>query len=437
MGFAGVAAVAGLDLDLDAGLLHRAAGALGLRQVHDALGAGGAAASRTAARCASTAARNAASRPSGARCPWSSRSRCSSRTSASPTTSASGCGWRGCRDARPPPRWPRCSSGCSSVASGERRPGELSGGQEQRVSLARALVRRPRVLLLDEPFSQLDVDLRAQMRALVRELHDEADVTTLLVTHDREEAVELADRITVMLAGAAVGSGTPEEIYSAPPTLAAARFFGVGNEVTGVVVGGRFRGRPGRARDAERPLPTVRPCWWSVPRRSRLRGPVAGPGRGDPVRRVARRGRGAAGRRPAAAGARRRRCRAGRRRPGRRGLPAGARSGLRGGPVSRKVLLRAAVLVAVVAGLVLLQVLVGLPEPGRAPLDPRRSGPLGGAGVRAASTSGCACCRPARPRWSRSWVVRCSGSPWGCRSCCSARSLGGLVALHTGALAGA
>ncbi len=84
---------------------------------------------------------------------------------------------------------------------GDRRPDQLSGGQEQRVALARALVRRPRVLLLDEPFSQLDADLRSQMRELVRTLHDELDVTSLLVTHDREEAVELADQIVLMLDG--------------------------------------------------------------------------------------------------------------------------------------------------------------------------------------------------------------------------------------------
>ena len=109
---------------------------------------------------------------------------------------------------------------------GRRRVGELSGGQEQRVSLARALVLRPRVLLLDEPFSQLDADLRVEMRALVRGLHDETDVTTIFVTHDQEEAVELADEIVLMLDGQLAGRGTPEEFYLHPPTLAAARFFG-------------------------------------------------------------------------------------------------------------------------------------------------------------------------------------------------------------------
>ena len=126
---------------------------------------------------------------------------------------------------------------------GRRRVGELSGGQEQRVALARALVLRPRLLLLDEPFSQLDADLRAEMRALVRELHDEAELTTLFVTHDQDEAVELADTIVLMLEGRLAGEGPPETFYAAPPSLAAARFFGATNEVHGLVEAGCFRGR--------------------------------------------------------------------------------------------------------------------------------------------------------------------------------------------------
>ncbi len=133
---------------------------------------------------------------------------------------------------------------------GDRRPHELSGGQEQRVSLARALVQRPRVLLLDEPFSQLDAGLRAEMRRLVRELHDASGVTTLFVTHDREEAVEVADRIVLMLDGAVAGAGTPEEIYTRPPNLATARFFGVENELVGRVLDGWFRSADGSLRVA-------------------------------------------------------------------------------------------------------------------------------------------------------------------------------------------
>ncbi|MEJ7831992.1 MAG: ABC transporter ATP-binding protein [Nocardioides sp.] len=137
---------------------------------------------------------------------------------------------------------------------GDRYVHELSGGQEQRVSLARALVRRPRVLLLDEPFSQLDADLRGQMRTLVRELHDESEVTTLFVTHDRDEAVEIADRIVLMLNGRVAGVGSPEEIYTRPPNLATARFFGFVNEVRGRVADGHFRSADGTL---TLPLPTT------------------------------------------------------------------------------------------------------------------------------------------------------------------------------------
>lgn len=123
---------------------------------------------------------------------------------------------------------------------GDRRPHELSGGQEQRVALARALVLQPSLILLDEPFSQLDVPLRAEMRALVRNLHDSSGVTTLFVTHDQGEAVEIADQIVVMLDGKLEASGSPEELYAAPPTLASARFLGVGNELRGVASHGTF-----------------------------------------------------------------------------------------------------------------------------------------------------------------------------------------------------
>ncbi len=124
---------------------------------------------------------------------------------------------------------------------GDRGPGELSGGQEQRVALARALVLRPRVLLLDEPFSQLDVDLRAEMRALVRALHEEQDVITLFVTHDRDEAVEVADRVVLMIDGVAAGAGSPREIYTAPTTVAMASFLGFSGPLPGRVATGRFR----------------------------------------------------------------------------------------------------------------------------------------------------------------------------------------------------
>ncbi len=125
-------------------------------------------------------------------------------------------------------------------ALARRRVGELSGGQEQRVAVARALVLRPQVLLLDEPFSQLDAALRAEMRALIKDLHAESPVTTVFVTHDQAEAVEVADTIALMLDGRLAGLGPPEQFYLAPPSLAAARFFGVTNEITGTVRAGLF-----------------------------------------------------------------------------------------------------------------------------------------------------------------------------------------------------
>ncbi|MBC7375681.1 MAG: ABC transporter ATP-binding protein [Frankiales bacterium] len=124
----------------------------------------------------------------------------------------------------------------------ERRPGQLSGGQEQRVSLARALVVAPEVLLLDEPFSALDASLRVEVRQLVAELQREAGVTTLFVTHDQEEATVLADRVALVLDGRLVQLGTPRELYERPASLQVARFFGTANAFDGVVTGGVWRG---------------------------------------------------------------------------------------------------------------------------------------------------------------------------------------------------
>ena len=97
-----------------------------------------------------------------------------------------------------------------------RRPAQLSGGQRQRVALARALAIEPRMLLLDEPFGALDAQVRAELRRWLREVHRQAGVTTLLVTHDQEEALETADRIAVMNGGRVVQVGTPEAVYDAP-----------------------------------------------------------------------------------------------------------------------------------------------------------------------------------------------------------------------------
>jgi sulfate/thiosulfate transport system ATP-binding protein len=97
-------------------------------------------------------------------------------------------------------------------------PSQLSGGQRQRMALARALAVEPKVLLLDEPFGALDATVRAELRAWLRRLHDEQHVTTVLVTHDQEEAMEISDRIAVMSAGAVEQVGDPREIYDRPAT---------------------------------------------------------------------------------------------------------------------------------------------------------------------------------------------------------------------------
>jgi len=108
----------------------------------------------------------------------------------------------------------------------ERRPRELSGGQRQRVALGRALVRRPRVFLLDEPLSNLDARLRLEMRAELKRLHAEYRITTVYVTHDQEEAMALSDRVAVLNAGHVEQCGPPLELYRRPANLFVAGFVG-------------------------------------------------------------------------------------------------------------------------------------------------------------------------------------------------------------------
>ena len=121
---------------------------------------------------------------------------------------------------------------------GGRRPSQLSGGQLQRVALARALAYEPRVLLLDEPFGALDVRIRAQLRRSLRELQRRVGVTTLLVTHDQEEAFELADRIAVIERGRLIETGTPEDLYARPTSGWTASFVGAGSVLLGRVKDG-------------------------------------------------------------------------------------------------------------------------------------------------------------------------------------------------------
>ncbi|MET3662313.1 ABC transporter ATP-binding protein [Aquamicrobium ahrensii] len=107
-----------------------------------------------------------------------------------------------------------------------RRPHQLSGGQQQRVALARALARKPRLMLLDEPFSALDTSLRAAMRKMVAGVLEAAGVTTILVTHDQEEALSFADQVAVMRAGALMQAGSPRDLYLRPRNRMVAEFLG-------------------------------------------------------------------------------------------------------------------------------------------------------------------------------------------------------------------
>jgi multiple sugar transport system ATP-binding protein len=130
----------------------------------------------------------------------------------------------------------------------ERRPGELSGGERQRVALGRAIVRRPRVFLLDEPLSNLDANLRVEMRRLLADLHKRLETTTVYVTHDQTEALTLGQRVAVMNAGRIEQVGHPRDLYERPCNRFVAAFIGsppmsfVAGEIRGGVAGRRFAG---------------------------------------------------------------------------------------------------------------------------------------------------------------------------------------------------
>ena len=125
----------------------------------------------------------------------------------------------------------------------DRRPRDLSGGQRQRVALARSIIRHPQVFLMDEPLSNLDATLRVSMRAEIRRLQNELQVTTIYVTHDQIEAMTLADRVAVMRHGVIQQLGTPDEIYNDPATLFVAGFIGSPpmNLIPGMLENGDFR----------------------------------------------------------------------------------------------------------------------------------------------------------------------------------------------------
>ncbi|HZT17919.1 MAG TPA: ABC transporter ATP-binding protein [Dongiaceae bacterium] len=135
-----------------------------------------------------------------------------------------------------------------------RHPEALSGGQRQRVALARALVCEPRVLLLDEPLSALDADMRRQMQLFLKRLQRRVKTTFVFVTHDQEEAITMSDRIVVMNRGRIEQVGTPKEVYYAPRTAFVSGFFGDNNLIDGVATAG------GAVETPLGPLPTGAAC---------------------------------------------------------------------------------------------------------------------------------------------------------------------------------
>jgi ABC-type Fe3+/spermidine/putrescine transport system ATPase subunit len=155
----------------------------------------------------------------------------------------------------------------------DRYPQQLSGGQQQRVALARAIVFEPPVLLLDEPLSNLDAKLRQEMRTELLQLLQSIDTTTIIVTHDQEEALALADRIVVMNGGTVEQIGSPEEVFERPNTPFVAKFLGDPNVLTGIVSemlegvatvtlpgGSTVRGRPNAPLEKGQPVTLLVRC---------------------------------------------------------------------------------------------------------------------------------------------------------------------------------
>jgi sulfate transport system ATP-binding protein len=136
----------------------------------------------------------------------------------------------------------------------KRYPSQLSGGQRQRVALARALAIEPRMLLLDEPFGALDAQVRRELRRWLRELHERTGVTTVFVTHDQEEALDLADRVAILKDGQLVQLGTPNEVYENPADPFVFDFLGAACRMPGVVENGRLK-----VADWEAPAPVGAP----------------------------------------------------------------------------------------------------------------------------------------------------------------------------------
>ncbi|MSR98713.1 ABC transporter ATP-binding protein [Arthrobacter sp. BL-252-APC-1A] len=142
----------------------------------------------------------------------------------------------------------------------KRRPGQLSGGQRQRVALARAIVKRPRLLLLDEPLSALDRKVRAEMQLELKRLQHEAGMTFVVVTHDQEEAMSMADRVAVLNAGRLEQVDTPVTLYAAPRTRFVADFIGTANLLDGTAVAGGISLGSGLVVAVEHQLPAGSPA---------------------------------------------------------------------------------------------------------------------------------------------------------------------------------
>lgn len=174
----------------------------------------------------------------------------------------------------------------------DRKPNQLSGGQQQRIALARALVIRPRCLLLDEPLSNLDAKLRLEMRSEIRRVCKEFKLTTVYVTHDQKEALSIADRMAILESGRVLQVGTPREVYKRPTCKTVANFIGetdflpgkvlgtTGNHVTVETTVGRFDGVVGDpafqpAAGAEVTI-SIRPECWELHREAGRRNEVKG-----------------------------------------------------------------------------------------------------------------------------------------------------------------
>ncbi|WP_323772013.1 ABC transporter ATP-binding protein [Antarctobacter sp.] len=157
------------------------------------------------------------------------------------------------RNVPKPQRQERARAALDTVGLGafaDRLPGNLSGGQQQRVALARALVIEPEVLLLDEPLSNLDANLRAEMRDEIRTLQQRLGITTLFVTHDQQEALSMSDRIAVMDGGLISELGTPQTLCDAPKSAFTAKFLGARTVLNGSVEDGVFHSKGVRCEGA-------------------------------------------------------------------------------------------------------------------------------------------------------------------------------------------